>query len=154
LKWLLFVLKVSLEKLQASSSKLKTKAYALRLKFEEYINVMRDFKKLLIWQKGMTIVNEVYAAASFFPKEETYGMRSQTTRSAVSIPTNIAEGSAKKSEKEYRHYAEIALGSAFELETHLLIIQQQSWFPEDKMDSLLALTIEEQKMLTTFINKL
>ena len=124
------------------------------MKFEEYINVMRDFKKLLIWQKGMTIVNEVYEAAKFFPKEETYGLRSQTIRSAVSIPTNIAEGSAKKSEKEYRHYAEIALGSAFELETHLLIIQQQSWFPEDKMESLLALTSEVQKMLTTFINKL
>ena len=119
---------------------------------------MRDFKKLLIWQKGMTIVNGVYEAAKFFPKEETYGLRSQTIRSAVSIPTNIAEGRAKKSEKEYRHYAEIALGSAFELETHLLIIQQQSWFPEDKMDSLLALIPigigKEQKMLTTFINKL
>ena len=109
---------------------------------------MRDFKK------GMTIVSGVYEAAKFFPKEEPYGLRSQTIRSAVSIPTNIAEGSAKKREKEYRHYAEIALGSAFELETHLLIIQQQSWFPEDKMDSLLALTSEEQKMLTTFINKL
>ena len=115
---------------------------------------MRDFKKLLIWQKGMTIVNGVYEAAKFFPKEEMFGLRSQTTRSAVSIPTNIAEGSAKKSEKEYKYYAGIALGSAFELETHLLIIQQQRWFPEDKMDSLLALTSEEQKMLTTFINRL
>jgi four helix bundle protein len=115
---------------------------------------MRDFKKLLIWQKGMAIVNEVYAAASFFPKEETYGLRSQTTRSAVSIPTNIAEGSAKKSEKEYKYYAGIALGSAFELETHLLIIQQQRWFPPDTVDALLTLTIEEQKMLATFINRL
>lgn len=118
------------------------------------MSVMRDFKKLLIWQKGMIIVSEVYETARFFPKEETYGLRSQTTRSAVSIPTNIAEGSAKKSEKEYKYYAGIALGSAFELETHLLIIQQQRWFPKDKIESLLALTIEEQKMLTTFINKL
>jgi four helix bundle protein len=115
---------------------------------------MRDFKKLLIWQKGMTIVNGVYEAAKFFPKEEMFGLRSQTTRSAVSIPTNIAEGSAKKSEKEYRYYAGIALGSAFELETHLLIVQQQRWFPSDTVDTLLALTIEEQKMLTTFINRL
>ncbi len=134
------------ERLQASSFKLLLSWYV--------INVVRDFKKLLIWQKGMIIVNEVYAAASFFPKEETYGLRAQTTRSALSIPSNNAEGSAKKSEKEYRYYTEIALGSAFELETHLLIIQQQRWFPKDKMESLLALTIEEQKMLATFINKL
>ena len=102
----------------------------------------------------MAIVNEVYATAKFLPKEEMYGMRSQMTRSAVSIPTNIAEGSAKKSEKEYKYYAGIALGSAFELETHLLIVQQQRWFPEGKVEELLALTIEEQKMLTTFINRL
>src|SRR6187402_2750013 len=102
----------------------------------------------------MTIVNGVYEAAKFFPKEEMFGLRSQMTRSAVSIPTNIAEGSAKKSEKEYRYYAGIALGSAFELETHLLIVQQQRWFPLDTVDTLLALTIEEQKMLTTFINRL
>lgn len=117
---------------------------------------MRDFKKLLIWQKGMTIVNGVYEAAKFFPKEEMFGLRSQTTRSAVSIPTNIAEG-AKKSEKEYRYYAGIALGSAFELETHLLIVQQR-WFPSDTVDTLLALIPivigKEQKMLTTFINRL
>jgi four helix bundle protein len=115
---------------------------------------MRDFKKLLIWQKGMVIVNEVYTAAKFFPDEERYGLRSQTTRSAVSIPTNIAEGSAKKSQKEYRYFGEIALGSAFELETHLLIIEKQGWFPKENLETLLALTIEEQKMLTTFINRL
>ena len=117
-------------------------------------NVMRDFKKLLIWQNGMTIVNEVYTAATLLPNEERYGMRAQITRCAVSIPTNIAEGSAKKSEKDYKRYTEIALGSAFELETHLLIIQQQMWFPKDKVETLLRLIIEEQKMLTTFIARL
>ena len=115
---------------------------------------MRDFKKLLIWQKGMVIVNEVYKATVFLPKEEKYGLRSQLTRSAVSIPTNIAEGSAKKSQKEHKHFAEISLGSAFELETHLLIIQHQEWFAKDTVESLLALTIEEQRMLTSFINRL
>jgi four helix bundle protein len=81
-------------------------------------------------------------------------MRAQITRCAVSIPTNIAEGSAKKSEKDYKRYTEIALGSAFELETHLLIIQQQRWFPNDQVETLLALIVEEQKMLTAFITKL
>lgn len=115
---------------------------------------MRDFKKLLIWKKGMAIVSEVYKAAVFLPDSEKYGVRSQTTRCAVSIPSNIAEGSAKKSQKEYRHFVEISLGSAFELETHLLIIQQQEWAPVDTIEALLLLTIEEQKMLTSFINKL
>ncbi len=105
----------------------------------------------------MAIVNEVYATTKFLPKEETYGMRSQITRSAVSIPTNIAEGSAKESGREYKHYAGIAVGSAFELETHLLIVQQQRWFPEGMVESLLALIPigigKEQKMLTTFINR-
>ena len=85
---------------------------------------MRDFKKLLIWQKGMTIVDEVYTAATLLPSEERYGIRAQITRCA--IPTNIAEGSAKKSEKDYKRYTEIALGSAFELETHLLIILSET----------------------------
>jgi len=102
----------------------------------------------------MTLVNEIDKAANFFPKEEKYVLRTQTIRSAVLMLTNIAEGSAKKSEKDYMRYAEIALGSAFELETHLLIIQQQRWFPSDTVDTLLALTSEEQKMLTTFITKL
>ena len=115
---------------------------------------MRDFKRLLIWKKGMVIVNEVYKSTAYFPDAERYGMRSQKTRSAVSIPSNIAEGSAKKSQKEYRHFAEISLGSAFELETHLLIVEQQGCLPKEKIDHLLELTIEEQKMLSAFINRL
>jgi four helix bundle protein len=102
----------------------------------------------------MTIVNEVYTAATFLPSEVRYRMRAQITRCAVFIPTSIAEGSGKKSEKDYKRYTEIALGSAFELETHLLIIQQQKWFPNDKVETLLWLIIEEQKMLTMFIAKL
>jgi four helix bundle protein len=112
---------------------------------------MRDFKKLIIWQKGMVIVSEVYKNCIFFPKEELFGLRSQATRAAVSIPSNIAEGSAKK---EYKHYLETSVASAFELETHLLIVQEQKWFPEKTMDELLAKVIEEQKMLSAFINRI
>jgi len=115
---------------------------------------MRDFKKLLIWKKGMVIVSDVYKAVGFLPETEKYGLRSQTTRCAVSIPSNIAEGSAKKSQKEYRRFVEISLGSAFELETHLLIFQQQAWAPKEAVDRLLTLTMEEQKMITSFINRL
>lgn len=102
----------------------------------------------------MVIVNEVYQSIVYSPDAERYGLRSQVTRSAVSIPSNIAEGSAKKSQKEYRRFAAISLGSAFELETQLLIVEQLGWVPKEKVTNRLALTIEEQKMLNVFINKL
>jgi four helix bundle protein len=87
---------------------------------------MRDFKKLLIWQKAMDVVHSVYQSVEKFPQEERYGLRSQVTRSAVSIVANIAEGSAKSSEKEKKVYMERALGSAFELETHMLIVEKMN----------------------------
>lgn len=115
---------------------------------------MRDFKKLLIWQKAMEIVNAVYQVVEKFPQEERYGLRSQVTRSAVSIAANIAEGNAKHSEKEKKLYMERALGSAFELETHMLIIEKLNWLKENEAKDILKLIEEEQKMLSTFIDKL
>ena len=115
---------------------------------------MKDLKKLLIWQKGMVLASEIYKASKFFPKEELFGLRSQTTRAAVSIPANIAEGSAKKSQKEFKYFLEVSLGSAFELETHLLIAKGQNWFPEEIIDELLSKVTEEQRMLSSFMTKL
>jgi four helix bundle protein len=115
---------------------------------------MRNFKKLLIWQKGMVLVDRLYHAAKYFPDDERFGMRSQCTRAGISIPSNIAEGSAKKSEKDYLRYLEFSLASSYELETHLLIVQQRNWFPEEILDELLELTMEEQKMISTFIDKI
>jgi four helix bundle protein len=115
--------------------------------------VMRNFKKLKTWEKGMLLVDKVYRASIYFPEEEKFGMRSQFTRSGVSIPANIAEGCAKKSEKDYLRYMEISLGSSYELETHLLIIQKRNWFPPEILSELLGLTIEVQRMLTKFIER-
>lgn len=114
---------------------------------------MKDFKKLLIWQKGMDTVVEVYKASYKFPDEEKYGLRSQATRSAVSIPANIAEGSAKTSQKEYKYFLEVALGSSFELETHILIVQRLGWLKDDVIEGLLRMITEEQRMLSAFIAK-
>jgi four helix bundle protein len=115
---------------------------------------MRDFKKLMIWQLGMEIVDKVYDVVSSLPADERYGMRSQMTRSAISIPSNIAEGSAKKSERDYRRYVEISLGSAFELETHSLVVQRRGWVKDDLILELLDKVKSEQKMLTKFIEKI
>lgn len=115
---------------------------------------MRDFKKLIIWQRAMDVVSAVYQAVEKFPKEERYGLRSQVTRCAVSIAANIAEGSAKSSQKEYKYYTEIALGSSYELETHMLIIERLKWLEENEPKGILKLIEEEQRMLSSFIDKL
>jgi four helix bundle protein len=115
---------------------------------------MKDFKKLLIWQKAMEVVAASYLMANLLPSEEKYGLRSQITRCAVSIAANIAEGSSRTSQKEYKHYCEIALGSCFELETHCLITIKLGLANEGQLTSVLAMVDEEQKMLMAFIKSL
>lgn len=104
-----------------------------------------------IWQNAMEIVKETYLVASQLPENEKYGLRSQITRAAVSVPSNIAEGSAKTSEKEFRMYLEIAIGSLFELETQLLLINDMK-LSGANVDVLLNKINEEQKMLNSFIS--
>jgi four helix bundle protein len=82
---------------------------------------MRNFKELKIWQKGFEIAVDTYKITASFPSSEKFGISSQITRAAVSIPSNVAEGSSRKSEKDYHRFIEISLGSSFELETQLLI---------------------------------
>jgi four helix bundle protein len=115
---------------------------------------MKDFKKLNIWQLGMEIVDKVYDVASMLPTDERYGLRSQITRSAVSIPSNIAEGSAKRSTKEKIKFVEISLGSAFELETQLLAIQRRNWVDGKLMEEMINVVRKEQSMISKFIEKL
>ena len=85
---------------------------------------MRNFRNLNIWQQGIELVTYVYEVAAQLPKEEKYGIASQICRASVSIPSNIAEGCSRNSDIEYKRFLEIALGSAFELETQLVIIQK------------------------------
>jgi four helix bundle protein len=114
---------------------------------------MKDFKKLLIWQKGMDIGMNAYELAAQLPADERFGLKSQITRAAVSVPSNIAEGSAKKSKKEYSRFLEIALGSLFELETQILMIDKLGYGDKQLRMSLLNGIDEEQKMLMSFIQK-
>lgn len=113
---------------------------------------MRNFKELEIWSLGMEIVKEVYSLASNLPSQEKYGLISQITRAAVSIPSNIAEGCAKSSEKEFKLYLERALGSAFELETQILIIQEINTIELNKTEALISKLQLEQKKLGSFIS--
>lgn len=115
---------------------------------------MSNFKKLLIWQKGIEIAIECYKLVSGFPKEEKFGISSQITKAGISIPSNIAEGSGRGSAKEFKRFLEIALGSAFELETQLIIAKSVSFNEVSSIEPLMAKVVEEQKMLTGFIGQL
>ena len=107
-----------------------------------------------IWQKGFEIAINSLNLVNSFPKEERYGLSSQITRAAVSIPSNIAEGSSRSSNKDYNRYLEISLGSTFELETQLLIAQTVNFGDEILTDKILKDIDEEQKMLMSYMSKL
>jgi len=113
---------------------------------------MRNFRELHIWQKGMKIVREVYMLTPLLPNIEKYGLKSQIQRAAVSIPSNIAEGCSRDTERDFKWFLHIAIGSAFELETQLTISQQLGLIPKAKVEPILLLLSEEQKMINSFIS--
>lgn len=115
---------------------------------------MKNFKELRIWQKGMDIAEDCFNLTASFPKEEKFGLSLQITKCGVSIPYNIAEGSSRKSEKEYGRFIEISLGSAYELETQLLIAQRVKFGDQELLNKTLEDVNKEQKMLMGFGNKL
>lgn len=85
---------------------------------------IKSYKELIVWQKGIDLVKEIYILTSKFPREEIYGLTSQMRRAAISIPSNIAEGSGRKSLKDYAQFYSIAYGSALELETQVIIAKE------------------------------
>jgi four helix bundle protein len=115
---------------------------------------MKNFKQLLVWQNGFDIAIQSFQLTRQFPPEVKFGLSSQITKSAISIPSNIAEGSSRASEKEYIRFLEIALGSSYELETQLLIAEAINYGPAELRDLLLKAVTQEQKMLIGFLHKL
>jgi four helix bundle protein len=94
------------------------------------MTVVRRYTDLVAWQKAMTLVERVYKLTRGFPKEELYGLSSQVRRSAVAIPSNIAEGHCRNGRREFVHHRSIALGSLGEVETQVLIAQRLGYFDE------------------------
>jgi four helix bundle protein len=110
------------------------------------------FKSLIVWQKAMALADAVFQLTKRFPKDEQYGLTSQMRRAAVSIPSNIAEGSRRTSKKDYVQFLRIACGSAVELETQLLLAR--NWYPDISGANALSLVIEVEKMLSVMLRKL
>ena len=107
------------------------------------------YREAIVWQKAMGVAREVYRLVPRLPREETYGMRSQITRAAVSIPANIAEGWTRESDREKAQLLAIAQGSLAETETLLTLCEQIGWFPEAETQILRGLLDEVSRMLTT-----
>lgn len=97
---------------------------------------MKTHKDLNVWKTGIDFVTKVYKTTSDFPKEEIFGITSQIRRAAISIPSNIAEGAARKSINEFRHFLYISLSSAAELNTQLIISNNLGFIDQDKTDKL------------------
>ena len=109
---------------------------------------MKDFKNLKVWQKGIKLVVEIYKTSKKFPQEELYGLTSQMRRSAISIPSNIAEGSGRNSDKDFNRFLEFSLGSSFELETQIIIAHELEFLTNEEFFDLSDKVQEEQKMIT------
>jgi four helix bundle protein len=115
---------------------------------------MRNFKELKIWQKGFNIAINCFKLTNEFPSDQKFTLSSQINRSGISIPSNIAEGSSRTSEKDYNRFLEISLGSCFELETQLLLAQAINYGNEVLTQELIKDIDEEEKMIMSFMNKL
>ena len=115
---------------------------------------MKTYKDLLVWQKAIHFVTQVYKLVKGFPQEELYGLTSQIKRSAVSIPSNIAEGYGRKSTKDYIRFLQIAMGSIFEIQTQLEISKNLEFMSESSFSKLYENSREIERMLSSMINKI
>jgi len=115
---------------------------------------LQDFKKLTVWEKGHRLTMAVYKATVGFPKAELYGLTSQLRRACASIPANIAEGCGRTERAELGRFLQVAMGSASELEYHLLLAHDLAMLGESEYRSLEGQVVEVKRMLSAFISRL
>lgn len=115
---------------------------------------MGNYKELIVWQKSVDFVTDIYSFTHNFPKEELYSLTSQIRRSSVSIPSNIAEGHSRRSHLDYLQFLKIARGNCAELETQLIISRNLQYLNLDDFSNLTKKSEEISKMLNALITKL
>lgn len=113
-----------------------------------------NFRKLTIWREGIELVKDTYQTTKIFPKSETYSLTNQMQRSSISIPSNIAEGTSKRSDKHFLQYLETSLGSAFEWETQLIIAFEIEYISEQTFNHLEQKIQSIQGMITRFMESI
>jgi four helix bundle protein len=115
---------------------------------------IRSYRDLVVWQKAMELVEKVYLATRAFPREEVYGLTSQLRRSAVSIPSNIAEGQSRMTSGEFVQFLGIARGSLAEVETQILLSQRLAYLTMDSTQPLLDLSSDIGRLLNGLLRSL
>jgi four helix bundle protein len=115
---------------------------------------MKDFRDIKVWQKAHDLTLEIYKATRSFPKDELYTLVSQIRRASVSIPANVAEGCGRGTDSELRQFLQIAMGSASELEYHLVLARDLGYLEATLYESLNDQVTEVKRMLASFILKL
>ena len=115
---------------------------------------MHNYKELKVWQKSIDVTVKVYKISSQFPDSERFNLISQTRRSTVSIPSNIAEGVGRNTNGEFNHFLGISSGSSFELETQMVVAQKLNYLTKETLDDFSKEIQEIQKMIFSFQNYL
>ena len=114
----------------------------------------QSYQDLILWQKAMDLAELIYTSKSGLPKEEIYGLTSQMRRSAVSIPSNIAEGRSRNTKEEFLQFLVISKGSLSELETQVLLSVRLNYLTVEQSEKILSLCSEVGKLITSFQLKL
>lgn len=115
---------------------------------------MKNFRKYGVWQDAMVIAEDVYGVVEGFPNSENFGLRSQINRAAVSVASNIAEGCSRYSQLDFKRFLQFSMGSLFELETQLLIVNNRKWVDRDTILELINKVIELEKRLGALIKRI
>lgn len=115
---------------------------------------MHNFRELKIWQRSMELVLEVYNTCLQFPKEEMYGLANQLKRAAVSIPSNISEGSGRNSNAQFKYFLELAMGSANEVQTQIDLASRLGYLKLEESNRLMEETLQIYKMILGFYKSL
>ena len=115
---------------------------------------MHNYNNLQIWQQAMDLVEEIYKLTASFPIEEKFGMVSQMTRAAVSIPSNIAEGAGRNSDKDFAHFISIAIGSLYELNTQIVLSERLGYINQSQSQELQKKLDNLQRKSVSFKSKL
>jgi four helix bundle protein len=116
--------------------------------------MVAGYQDLLVWQRGMDLVESVYRLTASFPRSEQRGLTSQMRRAVISVPSNIAEGHGRQATGEYRHHLSIGRGSLLELETQVLLSKRLKYLQPSEADSVISEIEQISKMLATLISRL
>lgn len=115
---------------------------------------IKSYRELLIWQKSIQVVTNIYKLTRDFPKEELFGLTSQMRRCAISIPSNIAEGFGRNSQGDFKRFLNISLGSTYELQTQIEISQNLEYLNTENYKYLMESCVELEKMMNSLVSKI